>query len=139
MKSFSVKTSFIKIHLTRISKYILTGILATLIHIFVAIFLIEYKNIHPAISNFIAFTIATLITYSINSLWTFNQKLDHRTLTRYILVSMFCSILSAFLSQVVYILSLHYLIGIGVIAITVPWIAFFCHKKITFNKENLIE
>ena len=122
--------------LKRVGKFILTGFLATIIHILVAIWLIESRNIHPSISNFVAFTLATFIAYTVNSIWTFNHKLTSQNLTRYIMVSIFCCILAVGISQFVYMLKFHYFVGIGLIVTLMPWISFYCHQKLTFKKDS---
>lgn len=122
--------------LKRVLKFISTGFLATSVHILISIWLIEVKNIHPSISNFFAFVLSTLIAYGVNSIWTFNQKLTFQNLTRYIIVTLFCSIHAVAISQLVYMLKLHYLLGIGLIVMFVPWISFYCHHKLTFKNKN---
>ena len=122
--------------LKKVGKFILTGFLVTIIHILVAIWLIETKDIHPSISNFVAFILSTLIGYSVNSIWTFNHKVTSKNLMRYIMVSIFCSIIAVGISQLIYFLTFHYLVGISLIVTTVPWISFYCHQKFTFKKDN---
>ena len=119
--------------LQRILKFLVTGGLSTLIHLLIVMFLVETHDAHPTLSNFVAFIAATITAYYLNASWTFQRKITAQNLWRYIIVSVFCTSVATSLSQIAYVLGLHYLAGVTLIVLFVPWISYFLHRKWTFK------
>jgi putative flippase GtrA len=122
--------------LNRILKFFVTGGLSTLVHLSIVMFLVEAHKVHPTLSNFAAFVTATIAAYYLNASWTFQHRITAQNLWRYIIVAVFCTSVATSLSQIAYVLGLHYLTGVALIVIFVPWISYFLHRKWTFKNVS---
>lgn len=116
-----------------VPRFGLVGIAATLIHLTVAVGLIEGGHVHPGIANGIAFVAANLVSYVVNTRWSFNARIGLDTWSRYIGVSLAAWMLTVAIAWGVDISGGHYLVGIGVIVILVPVLTFVAHRKITYR------
>lgn len=119
-----------------ILKFFLIGGLSTLIHILIVLFLVESYKTHPTLSNLVAFGIATIAAYHLNASWTFQHKTTAQNKWRYIIVAVFCACVATCLSQIVYVLDFHYMAGVVLIVIFVPWISYFLHRNWTFKNVS---
>ncbi|MFI8557826.1 GtrA family protein [Pseudomonas putida] len=114
-------------------RFSLTGILMTLIHASIVILLVSSVSLPPPISNGLAFALATIASYLINTLWSFSAPLHGRTLSRFILVSIFGLCVSIFISWIIQLAGYSYLVGIAGVAVTVPVVTFFLHTTWTYR------
>ncbi len=72
--------------LAQIVKFIITGSVATLCHFSLAMLLTESLNIGIVPANFVAMTIAFIITYLGNNKWSFNSNLNLENFLKSILL-----------------------------------------------------
>ncbi|RBA56865.1 GtrA family protein [Stutzerimonas zhaodongensis] len=117
----------------RLLRFGLTGMLATLMHSLIAIACVETALAGPAMANGIAFIGATLLSYVINTRWSFARPLQGRTLARFLLVSLigFCTAMTV--AGAVERAALNYLFGIAAVAMVVPLMTFFLHNFWTYK------
>ena len=119
--------------LKRAIKFGFTGVFVTLVHVIVAILLIEFVKVVPSIANGMAFIIATAISYIANTLWSFSDKLSGGTLTRFLIVSGIGSMVAMVGAGTVDHFGGHYLLGILVVVLTVPPLTFILHNFWTYR------
>ena len=82
-----------------------TGIFNTLLDVGIFQTLISFAHLSPVISNIVAYTICVLISFTINSIWTFGVGFSEGTGRRFIYF-LISSISALFLStMIVYLLS----------------------------------
>jgi putative flippase GtrA len=116
-----------------VRKFVISGLLATGLHAVVATTLISKFLILSPISNGIAFLIASIFSYILNTIWSFSQKISGKIFYRFVLISTLGGILSVIISSYSVYLELHYSIGIITVVLTVPPITFGLHYLWTFS------
>jgi len=109
-----------------LSKYLLVGVLNTLVHFAITIALVELAMWQPIIASIIGFCAAVVVSFTLNSLWTFAQTdALPRRFVRFILVSVSGLLLNTIIMYLaVNICSLHYLLGLMVIVVVIPVYSF---------------
>jgi putative flippase GtrA len=121
--------SFVK----QIRRFAVSGLLATSLHALVAIGLIRLLAMSAPSANGLAFAVATVFSYTINTLWSFSSALHGQNLARFVCVSIIGGGLAMGVSAVAAHYGLHYLIGIGLVAILVPPVTFLLHRFWTYR------
>jgi putative flippase GtrA len=100
----------------QVSRFAVSGLLATTLHVLIAVGLIRIFVISAPSANGVAFAVATVFSYAINTLWSFSSALHRQNLARFVCVSIIGGALAVGISAVAAQYGLHYLIGIGLVA-----------------------
>ncbi len=114
-------------------KFAVTGVGSTLIHVVVATILISLLNSSTQFGNGVAFVIATIFSYTVNTLWSFSNTLSRRTALRFIITSFGGLILTILISTAAEMLGLDYRAGIGLVVISVPVYSYLAHSLWTYR------
>ncbi|MDR6609514.1 putative flippase GtrA [Pseudomonas synxantha] len=114
-------------------RFAVTGLFVTALHALVAVLFINFVVAHPPLANGVAFAVATVVSYVINTTWSFSARLHGRTLLRFLLVSAGGFLLAMFVAWVAQMAGLHYLLGIGAVALTIPAFTFVLHNFWTYR------
>jgi len=122
----------IKKYLTFI-KFSLTGVLNTFNYIALISILLNFSKLNLFFSNAISYTIATIISYYINSIWTFNRKVSTKNMSKFILVCLIGLIISSIISHIIDLNNLNNYIGVVLIVFTNTTLIFTLHKYWTFK------
>jgi putative flippase GtrA len=117
----------------RALRFTLSGIFVTALHIVIATAFIELILPQPALANGVAFLIATLTSYLINTIWSFSSRLHGKTLFRFSLVSFFGLFLSVAISGAAQAYGLPYWYGIAAVTCVVPPTNFVLHNFWTYR------
>jgi len=115
-------------------KYYLIGIVATLIHIVIVVFLIEGFGTRSGLANGVAFTLATFFSYFMNTHWSFQSKMSMIVLRRFWSVAALGCVLAVAISSIAEALGFHYLIGIAMVMSVVPIISYLLHRNWTYSE-----
>lgn len=118
---------------TEVPRFALVGIGVTALHAAVATSLVMISNVYPAIANGVAFTVATLVSYLSNTLWTFERRPHPRLLARFVLVSLAGLVLTVTIAGVADMLGFPFYAGIAAIVIMVSGATFAMHKLWTYR------
>ena len=121
--------------LGRLIRFGIAGGCVSLLHIVVAVSLVESGMAGAAMANGTAFTIAALTSFLINARFTFHANLASTAFLRFMLITLVCGALSVGLAYFVESAGLDYRIGIAVVAAVVPLISFLLHNFWTFAKH----
>ena len=89
------------------------------------------------IANGFAFVVATLVSYLINTVWTFGEQVEHRTLVRFILVSIVGLMLSIVIAGACERVGLNNLKGVLMVVLMVPPLTFLLHSVVTYRLAAL--
>ena len=117
-------------------RFLITGIVSTLIHITTALYLIEHIYLSAMTGNSIAFILSFIFSYLVNKLWTFKeQSMTHKNkLFRYMITT---STGLAFnivtMSLIVNVLGQSHRIGLLFVVIFWPAINFILAKFWVFR------
>jgi len=117
----------------RLMKFGVTGVGSTVIHIVVAMMFISILQTSTQLGNGVAFITATAFSYTVNTLWSFSNKINRRTAWRFIATSIVGLGLTMVISTIADNLGLHYIIGIGLVVICVPIYSFVAHSLWTYR------
>jgi putative flippase GtrA len=115
--------------LGRLLRFGFTGLIATGIHVLVAVTLIARLHTLPYIANPIAFVTATGFSYAANTLWSFSSRMNHRTLRRY---ACGCAATAA-VAGAAAAAGLDYRIGILLVIALVTPLTFGLHSRWTYR------
>ena len=114
-------------------RFAVTGLFVTALHALVAVLFINFIAAQPPLANGVAFAVATVVSYVINTTWSFSARLHGRTLLRFLLVSVGGFFLAMLVAWTAQIAGLHYLLGIVAVALTIPAFTFVLHNFWTYR------
>ncbi|CAI8903264.1 Sugar translocase [Pseudomonas sp. IT-347P] len=114
-------------------RFAVTGLFVTALHALVAVLFINFIVAQPPLANGVAFAVATVVSYVINTTWSFSARLHGRTLLRFLLVSVAGFFLAMFVAWAAQVAGLHYLLGIVAVALTIPAFTFVLHNFWTYR------
>lgn len=118
---------------TRLLRFCITGLIATAIHVIVAVILIAGLRVPPYVANPIAFLAATAFSYATNTLWSFANRVDRRTLSRYACVAAFGLLATTAIAAAAEAAGLDYRIGIALVIALVTPCTFTLHSVWTYR------
>lgn len=104
--------------------FALIGVANTLVHGAVLVVTVEWVALRVTVAHLLAFSIANIFSYLMNSWLTFKTALSLRRYTRFFLVSLLSLGLTLLLAWVSDLHGLHYLLGFGLIVVVVPLLSF---------------
>lgn len=119
--------------LGRLLRFGVTGMIATGIHVLVAVTLIAWLRTPPYIANPIAFVAATAFSYATNTVWSFASRMSRRTLHRYVCVAVFGLLATTAIAAAAEAASLDYRIGIALVIALVTPTTFVLHSAWTYR------
>ncbi|NYH07541.1 GtrA family protein [Pseudomonas moraviensis] len=114
-------------------RFAVTGLFVTALHALVAVLFINFVSPVPPLANGVAFIVATVVSYVINTTWSFSARLHGKTLLRFMLVSAGGFLLAMFVAWAAQMAELHYLAGIVAVALTIPAFTFVLHNFWTYR------
>lgn len=116
-----------------LARFVSTGIIATSTHTVIVLALVHWHGWAAGGANFAAFILATLVSYVLNSWWTFSASMTRRNAGRFVLVATSCATLAAVLADVAARFGYGTLVGIALVVIVTTPISFFLHKNWTYH------
>jgi putative flippase GtrA len=119
--------------LRRAVRFGLSGLFVTGFHSAIAAGLIEFLGAIPSVANGIAFVLATLASYLINTYWSFSGKPAPKSMLRFVCVALFGLSLTVGIAGLVDSYGLSYWIGIGCCILIVPPTTFLLHHFWTYR------
>lgn len=117
----------------RFLRFGITGLCVTGVHAAIAVLLITLVSVTPTLANGLAFIVATLISYTVNTIWSFSATPSRSTLARFLVVSVTGCGLTMTVAGIADLAGLHYLAGIGCVVLTVPPVTFLMHNYWTYR------
>lgn len=119
--------------LKKAQRFAVSGVLVTGLHVVVAAGFIHLILPKPAVANGVAFVVATVFSYLINTLWSFSSPLHARNLIRFLVVSGVGCVLAITVSGLAELYGMHYWIGIASVVAIVPPVTFILHSMWTYR------
>lgn len=114
-------------------RFVVVGIIATVIHMMAAAGLIEVAQVHPTVANGAAYILANLASYIANTQWSFNARMDFVTWRRFVAVSLAAWMLTMAIASAVQMAGGHYMVGIALVVTIVPMLTFMAHRTYTYR------
>lgn len=113
----------------------LIGILNTFIHSSAVIISVEFFSINPIIGNIIAFFIANVFSFSMNSKYTFKVSYTWTRYMKFLIASQVSLILTILFASLAEYMRWHYLVGLLLVIFIAPLLTFLVQKTFVFNSE----
>ncbi|WP_248742844.1 MULTISPECIES: GtrA family protein [unclassified Pseudomonas] len=114
-------------------RFAVTGLFVTALHALVAVLFINFVSPQPPLANGVAFVVATVVSYVINTTWSFSARLHGKTLLRFLMVSAGGFVLAMLVAWAAQMAGLHYLLGVVAVALTIPAFTFVLHNFWTYR------
>lgn len=110
-----------------------SGLMVTACHVFMAYSLISHFKASPALANGVAFAISAMISYGLNTLWSFSASASPRNFQRFLIVTIAGCLLASLIARVAEAHGLPYYQGILLIILLVTPITFLLHLLWTYR------
>lgn len=116
-----------------LGRFALTGVGATALHTVVALGLISQLNTSPPLANGVAFCVATIFSYVVNTLWSFSAAPAKRNFWRFLVVALIGLLLAMGLAWLAEQLHWPPIAGIALVVAIVPTFSFLLHRLWTYR------
>jgi putative flippase GtrA len=116
----------------RLIKFTIVGLSIAVFHYSAAVLLVDSVGMHPAPANSIAFLVAALLSYTLQTLWTFESRFSVRNAVRFVVVLLVGVVVSWGTSTVVAALGLPYRVGVIIVLFLIPGLNFLLHHFWTY-------
>lgn len=123
----------------RIFRFAITGVFVTLVHVVVATLWILWVTHDPSLANAIAFIVATLVSFVINTFWSFSSEMSSLILVKYVTVAFVGLFLSAGVAWAVDQMGFSYPYGIAAVVFVMPPANFVMHHFWTYRIRDQLE
>lgn len=120
----------------QLMRFGITGLMATGIHVVVAVTLITRLSMFPYVANPVAFLTATGFSYATNTLWSFSSQMSHRTMLRYACVAVLGCLATVAIAAAAEIAHLDYRLGILLVIALVTPTTFVLHSLWTYRSAR---
>lgn len=119
--------------LVRLVRFGVSGVIATGIHVAVATLLIYLLHASQVVANGVAFVIANIGSYLLNTLWSFGATPGRDSYLRFLAVSLLGLMLTLAISAGAEALGASYWAGLAAILCVVPIVTFVLHRSWTYR------
>ena len=119
--------------LTRVIRFGISGLLATGLHVGIALSLIDWCDTSQSLANSAACACATVWSYLANTLWSFSSSPDFRNAYRFTVVSFAGLLLTGLISGATQAAGAVPLVGIAAVVSIVPGLTFVAHRFWTYR------
>lgn len=117
----------------RIARFAATGLLSTGTHIAVALFLTNL-GWGPGLANGCAFCVALIVSWYLNTIWTFGRSPARAQFFQYAAVSALGLVATVAIAEAVRMAGGTDLMGIAVVVLLVPAMTYSLHAMWTFAR-----
>ena len=114
-------------------RFFVSGVLVTGLHVLVAASAIRFLWVSPMFANGLAFVTATVVSYVINTRWSFSSSFQSRSFLRFCVVSVIGCLLAMTVSGVADAYGWSYWTGIAAVVMVVPPTTFLLHSLWTYR------
>lgn len=116
-------------------KFGLVGVVNTLIHGLLLFVAVETLQAGPLLGNLLAFLVANVSSYLMNSYWTFKALPTLPLYGKFLLGSLFALCLTLIIASLFEFFELHYGLGFACIVLTVPPLNYWMLKRWAFVEQ----
>jgi putative flippase GtrA len=117
----------------RALRFACSGILVSCLHAAIALALLRFVLTSPALANGAAFVVATVVSYTLNTLWSFSSRPTGKSLRRFLGVSSAGLVLAMTIARLCELLGLADWQGIVAVVLLIPPVTFTLHNVWTYR------
>lgn len=121
------------------SRFAVVGAGSTALHIAVASTLLEVGGYAAGEANGLAFMVATVASYWLNTMWTFDAPPGLGSLLRYALVATIGLIVTVGIASAIERVGYRYWVGIALVVTIVPALTFVLHRLWTYRARFVVK
>jgi putative flippase GtrA len=114
--------------MSEIIKFVLVGISNVLVYFAMVYFFMLILGFDPVIANGVAYFLASIYSYAMNSLITFKLSFSFLRLYKFIVASIFLSLSASLITKLTLLFGYEYAVSILFIIFGLPFFSFFIHK-----------
>ncbi len=116
-------------------KFSIVGVVATILHLLIALSLVTYYSVHPILANFFAFLCAFMVSFFGHFHWTFSVAIDQRVaLIKFFAVTMTAFAINNLLLMVLLnVTNLPKQWVVAMAAMIIPVVTFISSRLWVFN------
>jgi putative flippase GtrA len=115
------------------AKFVAVGLLSASAYSATIVALVEFAARSTAVATMAGFALGTLISYTLNTLFTFQRKLQGRSFARFWIVTGIGLLISVSIVEGSVALGLHYGVGVFASLIVGPAFNFTAHRMWTYR------
>jgi putative flippase GtrA len=116
----------------RLVKFTVVGLSIAVFHYMSAVLMVDHGGIRPALANSLAFLAAAALSYTLQTLWTFESRFTARNAIRFVVVLLVGVGVSWGTSSAVAGLGLPYRLGVIIVLFLIPALNFLLHHFWTY-------
>jgi len=116
----------------RLVKFTVVGLSIAVFHYMSAVLMVDRGGLAPALANSIAFLAAAALSYTLQTLWTFESRFTARNAIRFVVVLLVGVAVSWGTSTTVAALGLPYRVGVIIVLFLIPALNFLLHHFWTY-------
>ncbi|HYL17974.1 MAG TPA: GtrA family protein [Burkholderiales bacterium] len=116
----------------RLVKFTVIGLSIAVFHYMSAVLMVDRVGLAPALANSIAFLAAAALSYTLQTLWTFESRFTARNAIRFVVVLLVGVAVSWGTSTAVAALGLPYRLGVIIVLFLIPALNFLLHHFWTY-------
>jgi putative flippase GtrA len=116
----------------RLVKFTVVGLSIAVFHYMSAVLMVDRTGLAPALANSIAFLAAAALSYTLQTLWTFESRFTARNAIRFVVVLLVGVAVSWGTSTAVAALGLPYRLGVIIVLFLIPALNFLLHHFWTY-------
>ena len=118
--------------LGRLIKFTVVGLSIAVFHYKSAVLMVDRGGLTPALANSIAFLAAAALSYTLQTLWTFESSFTKRNAIRFVIVLLVGVVVSWGTSSAIAALGLPYRLGVLIVLFLIPGLNFLLHHFWTY-------
>jgi putative flippase GtrA len=129
-----------KQHLVRGFRFGITGLVNTGIHALVAVLCLEgfflgvpWLVAGPVVANGVAFVVATVFSYVVNTVWSFSTSINRKNFQRFVVVAVIGLVAAMGLARLAELIGLPPLGGVVLVVCVMPLVNFGLHSLWTYR------
>ncbi len=114
--------------ISEILKFVIVGITNVVVYFAMVYFFFRILGLNPVIANGVAYFVASIYSYMMNSFITFKLSFSFFKLFKFTVASIFLSFLASLITKLTLFFGYEYAVSMLFIIFGLPFFSFFIHK-----------